>query len=101
MKLPERFVKFVGSLPNKDERYPFQGVWLNLLILLLINIWFRDAITDLKTLFAQTFYECGGLMIAWLTWKAPCKDNEAGCASTNWQVIVGESPIQGRSSEPS
>ena len=23
------------------------------------------------------------------------------CASTNWQVIVGESPIQGRSSEPS
>jgi hypothetical protein len=23
------------------------------------------------------------------------------CASTNWQVIVGESPIQERSSEPS
>lgn len=78
MKLPEIFVKFVGSLPNKNERYPFQGVWLNLLILLLVNIWFRDSITDLKTLFAQTFYECGGLMMAWLTWKAPCKDNEAG-----------------------
>ena len=48
-----------------SSKVRFQGVWLNLLILLLINIWFHDAATDLKTLFAQTFYECGGLMIAY------------------------------------
>jgi hypothetical protein len=64
---------FMGKLPNKNERYPFNLVIRYVIALGAINFIAQYVVgtPHYEAAIGQTFFEFGGLMTAWLCWMPP------------------------------